>query len=216
MDYVEASIFPDSSYEINRHIVCGISLGGHATWQSLFREERVRAAISVIGCPNYVHLMQDRAKISETPEWRDKDWFGSTQFPNGLIEAVRKHDPVGMITRDLCKPAEISTFFNKSQHPETNKIMRARLTEALQGKTFLNMSGADDQLVPYRTSQGFVEWLSSTLATPESTINFKFQNKIYEGVGHAISPNMAKDIDQFVVGFLSDLKQGTDHLVPKM
>jgi hypothetical protein len=39
--------------EIDRHLVLGVSLGGHSVWQTMFGDERVRAGIVVIGCPDF-------------------------------------------------------------------------------------------------------------------------------------------------------------------
>lgn len=38
---------------VDGHLVLGISQGGHSVWQTLFREERVRAGVVVIGCPDF-------------------------------------------------------------------------------------------------------------------------------------------------------------------
>lgn len=39
---------------VDQHLVLGISLGGHAAWQVLFNDERVSAAVVIIGCPDYM------------------------------------------------------------------------------------------------------------------------------------------------------------------
>lgn len=39
---------------IERNLVLGVSLGGHAAWQVLFAEPRVEAGVVVIGCPDYI------------------------------------------------------------------------------------------------------------------------------------------------------------------
>jgi hypothetical protein len=38
---------------IERHLVLGISLGGHACWQLFFSEPRITAVVVIIGCPDY-------------------------------------------------------------------------------------------------------------------------------------------------------------------
>ena len=40
-----------------RHLVMGISLGGHAAWQLWWNEARVEAAVVVIGCPDYISML---------------------------------------------------------------------------------------------------------------------------------------------------------------
>lgn len=39
---------------IDRHLALGVSLGGHSVWQTMFRDERVRAGVVVVGCPDYM------------------------------------------------------------------------------------------------------------------------------------------------------------------
>ncbi len=39
---------------LERNVVMGVSLGGHAGWQLLFAESRVEAVAVVIGCPDYM------------------------------------------------------------------------------------------------------------------------------------------------------------------
>ena len=55
IDHLGSYVFnsPDAPM-IDQHIVMGISLGGHATWQMLFNEHRVTAAVVIIGCPDYM------------------------------------------------------------------------------------------------------------------------------------------------------------------
>lgn len=38
--------------EVDGHVCLGWSLGGHAAWESWFAEERVDAAVVVVGCPD--------------------------------------------------------------------------------------------------------------------------------------------------------------------
>lgn len=38
---------------IDGHLALGISLGGHSVWQTLMADERVRAGVVVIGCPDF-------------------------------------------------------------------------------------------------------------------------------------------------------------------
>lgn len=40
--------------EVDQHLVLGVSLGGHSAWQALFAEERIKAGVVIIGCPDYM------------------------------------------------------------------------------------------------------------------------------------------------------------------
>jgi len=56
--------------EVDMHLVCGKSLGGHSAWQMMFREERVEAGVIIVGCPDYM-----RECFSTFP-FRDFTWTG--------------------------------------------------------------------------------------------------------------------------------------------
>ena len=203
MDYIQPYLFAETGHQIVCHLVCGISLGGHAAWQCILQESRVKAGISIIGCPDYAHLMLDRAQLSKLDIDSEESFFGSRYFPTTLLEAIDKHDPAGTITRGLYDLNPSRNFIELFRNPNAQSLMEARLRQKVQGKAFLSLSGADDKLVPYRCSEGFVDWLSDTVTTRGVAAKFDFQNKVFEGVGHALSPDMAKEVDRFVVAFLS-------------
>lgn len=50
MDLVEGYI----GREVDAHLCLGCSLGGHGAWQGWLGEERVDAAVVIIGCPDYM------------------------------------------------------------------------------------------------------------------------------------------------------------------
>lgn len=39
---------------VDGHVCLGWSLGGHSAWQAWFGEERIDAAVVVVGCPDYI------------------------------------------------------------------------------------------------------------------------------------------------------------------
>lgn len=147
--------------------------------------------------------MLDRAQLSKLDIDSDESFFDSRYFPTALLDAIDTHDPAGTITRGVYDLSSVRNFPERFRNPEAQSHMEARLRQTVQGKAFLNLSGADDKLVPYRCSEGFVDWLSDTVTTRGFAANFIFQNKVFEGVGHALSPDMAKEVDRFVVAFLS-------------
>jgi hypothetical protein len=59
MDVVEAYLFPDGRARVAQHLFLGVSLGGHSGWQLMFSDARVRAAVLVIGCPDYLRKCLD-------------------------------------------------------------------------------------------------------------------------------------------------------------
>lgn len=42
---------------VERHMALGWSLGGHSVWQAWFDEERLDAAVVVVGCPDFIGVL---------------------------------------------------------------------------------------------------------------------------------------------------------------
>ncbi|KAJ7671699.1 Alpha/Beta hydrolase protein [Mycena polygramma] len=81
MDFLECYLFPMGERSIVQWGVAGISLGGHSAWTLAGREERIKLAIPIIGCPDYLGLMRGRAAqqgiVVEPPH-----------FPEGLRKVL--------------------------------------------------------------------------------------------------------------------------------
>ena len=59
MDHIGSYAFPAlGGPSIDQHFVMGISLGGHAAWQVFFHEQRVSAAVVIIGCPDFMRKLR--------------------------------------------------------------------------------------------------------------------------------------------------------------
>ena len=56
MDLVEGYLFPGApaGAGVIQHLFLGVSLGGHTGWQLMFADERVRAGVLVVGCPDFM------------------------------------------------------------------------------------------------------------------------------------------------------------------
>ncbi|KAM0285616.1 hypothetical protein ACHAQH_001322 [Verticillium albo-atrum] len=185
----------DWDAEIDQHLLLGVSLGGHSAWQALFDEPRIRAAVVIIGCPDFMALMTNRAKnaglSSYTADDKGASFLGSKDFPKDLVRACAKHDPkailfgTGMIPK---KPSE-----------EEQQQLKAVLNDRLKGKKFLVCSGGDDKLVPYSQSKRFLEFLESATKTWYKEGGIVLENKVYEGIGHAFSEDMVEDAVRFLL-----------------
>lgn len=87
-------------------MLAGISLGGHATWYALqhgkrrsnsrlgrgetkptLTEPRLSVGIPIIGCPDYLALMQARAKANGLQ-------FGPPILPDSLLGVIERESPV--------------------------------------------------------------------------------------------------------------------------
>ena len=218
MNHIAAYLFPSSERRIGTNLVCGVSLGGHAAWQCLFQDSRVQAAIPIIGCPDYKRLMSDRARLSRL-QTAGPDFLGSKDFPRSLCDVVRHSDPAGIVTQDLWSSTSWDDdFWAREPTSEEEKIVHPRIFSSLSGKHLLNMSGADDKLVPYRCSKPFVDWLKNATAPGKwfSNDQFDFEDRVYPGVGHAFSPEMARDVDRFVVELLCKASGIADKIPSRM
>ncbi|KZT19240.1 alpha/beta-hydrolase, partial [Neolentinus lepideus HHB14362 ss-1] len=129
IDFLPAYLFPHGERTVKEWTVAGISLGGHATWIALKNDKRISTGIPVIGCPDYLALMCDRAIITNTP-------FEPPHVPDTLLQLIYSQDPV-FTAYTSSSPAE---------NPYLNKKI-------------LVVSGKEDKLVPWTASQGFVEKL---------------------------------------------------------
>ncbi|KAF2718748.1 hypothetical protein K431DRAFT_230145 [Polychaeton citri CBS 116435] len=146
------------------HLCCGVSLGGHATWQVILHDPRVTAAIVVIGSPDYIRLMTDRAARSSISTYTStnppgRDFLGSKDFPANLMDAVHRYDPAGLLV------GQFSTIGKSdiAPQPPDDRVQQfsTLLKHHLGGKTILNLAGAKDRLVPHAQSEPFLNWLSN-------------------------------------------------------
>ncbi|KAL9638932.1 MAG: hypothetical protein Q9164_001241 [Protoblastenia rupestris] len=189
-------------------IVCGVSLGGHAAWQCLVADPSITAAISIIGCPDYTRVMTDRARLSRLATYTGStppgsSFLGSKDFPKALIDAVRLYDPAGRV---LGTASTDASFLDRDSTDLEKQELLPEMQRSFQNKRMLNMSGGADKLVPYHCSRPFLQWLKKATA-PSGWFNhgnFLFEDIVFEGVGHAMSPDMAREVDRFIIETLTN------------
>ncbi|KAJ4479955.1 Alpha/Beta hydrolase protein [Lentinula aciculospora] len=131
IDYLPAYLYPESERKISGWGLAGISLGGHSTWATLAREPRIKVGIPIIGCPDYLLLISERAAkhgISLDS--------ASKYFPESLLSLIREEGP-----------------------PST-PYLEEGVSNPFFGKNILVLSGGADPLVPWSASEGFVEGLT--------------------------------------------------------
>lgn len=158
---------------------------------------RITAAVIVIGCPDYMRLLSERAMLSKLPTAGPK-FLGSSSFPEGLVEAVRRYDPAGSL---LGFGSSREERFRRDPISDEKEAMLPLLHNSFRGKRILNMSGAADKLVPYSCSEPFLKWLHRAISPSGwfSDLHLTLVDVCFDGVGHELSPDMAKMLDQFVV-----------------
>lgn len=220
LDYLEAYIFPENgSVKITQNLVFGISLGGHAAWQVLLQDARIATGIIGIGCPDYVRLMTDRARLSKIADWDPQNpynFLSSKSFTRTLYAAVAKYDPAGLIMGELDGVTIDDHLYQPSDY-EKGKISGV-LDRTLRGKRILLLSGGADKLVPYKCGEPFLIFLKRAFGTYYKHGGIVLEDLVFDGVGHEISPDMVKELHHFVEESLmkdSQLDGIEDNIVTK-
>ncbi|KZT02542.1 alpha/beta-hydrolase [Laetiporus sulphureus 93-53] len=85
IDFLPSYLYPSGERAVAQWLVGGISLGGHATWYTLRNEPRVKTGIPIIGCPDYIKLMAERAEKNGVP-------FVPPYIPKSLLDFIQTHD----------------------------------------------------------------------------------------------------------------------------
>ncbi|KAF5861022.1 hypothetical protein ETB97_000776 [Aspergillus alliaceus] len=218
IDFLPSYVFPGSEHEITENLVLGVSLGGHAAWSCILHEPRVSAGVVIIGCPDYVNLMTDRAKLSKLPAWTSSDpqgsqFLGSEAFPASLLDTVRKYDPASLFLSHTDMEANAAPQRNGSLREPSEKekaALRPLLTRCLAGKKILNLSGGLDKLVPYHRGEAFLTWLKQAIS-PSGWFSdgaVTFEDVIDEGAAHEVTPKMVDE----AVRFISDVLAANGHV----
>ncbi|TFK40093.1 Alpha/Beta hydrolase protein [Crucibulum laeve] len=104
IDFLPAYLYPMGDRAIVEWGVAGISLGGHSTWLSLTKDKRIKTGIPIIGCADYIKLIEERAqrsKIPNTPPY----------FPVSFLALVKQSDPLST-PYDI--PDESNPFWGKN------------------------------------------------------------------------------------------------------
>ncbi|GAB1211115.1 hypothetical protein ATERTT37_000227 [Aspergillus terreus] len=208
MDYLPSYIFPNSERRIPEHLVLGVSLGGHAAWSCLLHEPRVSAGVVIIGCPDYVNLMVDRARLSKIPSWTSSDppgaqILGSEAFPTSLLETIRRYDPASYFLSHMEMGADAGPIRSKAIPEPSEKekqALRPVLTRCLAGKRIMNLSGGVDKLVPYHKGEIFLTWLKQAIA-PDGWFAdgaVTFEDIIDQSAGHEVTPKMVDEAVRFI------------------
>ncbi|KAF8920121.1 Alpha/Beta hydrolase protein [Mucidula mucida] len=130
IDFLPSYLFPSGEQVIETWAVAGVSLGGHATWLALTHEPRLSIGIPVIGCPDYLSLISERALKFDIP------LDGSAYLPDSLLSLIQSSDPAAAPYRSI---------------DASNPFL---------GKKILVLSGGKDTLVPWSASESFVEHLN--------------------------------------------------------
>lgn len=207
INHLESYVFNSpAGPHIDQHLVLGISLGGHAAWHCILTDPRITAAVIGVGCPDYLRLMTDRARLSRRKAYAGSNppgsaFLGSEDFPQALITAISRVDPAGLLLPDSFDPANPTTL---SPSPSEEKLDRARaeIRKRLQGKRILNLSGKADKLVPYAAGEPFLN-VFKQLVSEDKGLDFELSDVLFEGVGHQFNRPMADKATAWICDLLA-------------
>jgi len=208
IDYLPSYIFEHAGSArkrrtISSHMALGVSLGGHCVWQCLLHEPRITTGVVVIGCPDYLSLMMDRAKLSNLQTWTGtepsgKSFVGSADFPPALVQAIEANDPAGRFIRSTA--ARGSEDWHRDLSRLDKGKVQLEIEKMLKGKRILNLAGADDKLVPYARGEPFLKWFKGVIGPGGwgESADVVLEDRVFDGVGHAMSPSMVEESIRFV------------------
>jgi pimeloyl-ACP methyl ester carboxylesterase len=208
IDYLPSFVFPNSERKIVENLVLGVSLGGHAAWSCILHEPRVNTGVVIIGCPDYVNLMADRARLSKLPAWTSSDppgsrFLGSEAFPSTLLDTVRNYDPASLFLSHMDTKTDVEPLRNgplAEPTEEEKQALRPLLIRCLAGKRVLNLSGGRDKLVPYHRGEAFLTWLKQAIS-PNGWFSdgaVTFEDVIDESAAHEVTPKMVGEAVRFI------------------
>ena len=203
IDHLPSYLFTTSNRKITQHIVLGLSLGAHASWHVLFHDPRVTTAVICIGCPDYIRMMSDRARLSKVPSYVStnppgKDFLGGKDFPPNLIEQVKKYDPAALLLGQL--DAVTAGDYSREPSAQEKQTLLPLMKKYLAGKRILNLSGAADKMAPPRVSDPFLSWLRRAVCRGGwfSNQGVVFEDVRYKGLGHEVTMPMVWEMARFI------------------
>lgn len=203
MDYLAAYVFPENRVKIVQNVVLGISLGGHAAWHVLMQDERVSSAVVCIGCPDYTRMMSDRARLSKRRCWvegKGTGFLGSRDFPMGLVEAVKRCDPAGVVWGKLEGRRKGQEHLYDGLSDDEKSVLLPLMTRTLGNKRLLNLSGGKDKLVPYKMGEPFLEWLKRSTSKGGffEGGGLVLKDVVLPECGHECPPEMVQKMIPFI------------------
>lgn len=206
MDYLASFTFPNGEHTISENLVLGVSLGGHAAWSCLLHEPRISAGVVIIGCPDYLNLMVDRAQRSKLPAWTRTDppgqeILGSEAFPTSFVDIVRQYDPASlMLSHVHGAPGPLRDGPLPEATEKEQEELRPLLTRCLAGKRILNLSGGADKLVPYHRGESFLSWFKNAISSNGwfGDGGITFEDIMDQAAGHEVTPKMVDEAVRFI------------------
>ena len=158
--------------------VGGVSLGGHATWFALSHEPRLRVGIPIIGAPSPTTCPRP---CHSTPPAGCSDY---------LHLMSRRANNSGIAFEPPYIPASFLAYV-RANDPPYSPYTQPDTSHPFFGKQILVLSGADDPIVPWESSEEFVKNLEVGPGGTKKVI-------VYPGVAHKCTDDMIKETSEFV------------------
>ncbi|PMB72157.1 hypothetical protein BM221_002257 [Beauveria bassiana] len=186
MDLVEAYL----GVRADAHACLGWSLGGHSAWQAWMGEDRIDAAVVIVGCPDFINLMSSRAAAGNLVA-KGSSFLGSRHFPASLVRICAAHDPKAMLFGTEPVPGL------PLGDADRDRVRQVLDRHRVAGKRLLLCSGGRDKLVPYAVGQSTVDVLKD--ASESWYPGISVDSRVYKDVGHAFGKDMVTDAVAFLV-----------------
>lgn len=161
----------------------------------------------IIGCPDYLNLMVDRARLSKLPSWTKSnppgsEILGSEALPSSFVDVVKRYDPASlMLSYVKAAPGPGSREDSLPEPTDEEKLeLRSLLTRSLAGKRILNLSGGIDKLVPYHRGEAFLKWFKGAIS-PSGWFGdgaISFEDIIDQSAAHEVTPKMIHEAVRFI------------------
>lgn len=150
--------------------------------------------------------MQQRARKTKLPSWTEsegRNFLGSKDFPKGLVEAVEKYDPAGLLLGEL--DVVIGDDHQHTPSDAEQKRIKPILRDTFGGKRILTLSGGADKLVPYAESVPFLNWLKNAIKKDgwAADLDIVLEDIVDEKAGHEYSPSMQVEAVRFITETLA-------------
>jgi hypothetical protein len=132
-----------------------------------------------------------------------------------LIKALEKSDPASALLPNYLKADPTKRGYDWEANAKATEVkvlssdydrLAEGLNKSFKGKVILNLSGGEDKLVPYACGETFYRFLREA-SGPDGwwqKNEFIFDDRIFEGVGHEITPEMSET----AVAFIGDMLAG--------
>lgn len=158
--------------------------------------------------------MSDRARLSKLDSWTSgkppgSRFLGSKDFPQALVDAVRRYDPAGLFMGEFQTRTNENYTRTLSDREKKNLVLKMKNLRC--GKRILNLSGGADKMVPYEFTVPFISWLK-TAVVPGGILGdggTVVEDIVLDGVGHEMTPDMVKEVIRFVVQSLDRISSRT-------